>query len=57
MENDLINVKFISSYEQYIPIPNNFEEFLNNYDGILDNNKIDQFKFYIINSKKKKEFT
>jgi len=53
MENDLINVKFISSYEQYIPIPNNFEEFLNNYDGILDNNKIDQFKFYIINSKKK----
>lgn len=53
MEDDYIDVKFLSKYEQKIKIPNNFKDILNIYDGIFNKNKIDQLKFYIINSKKK----
>ena len=53
MEDDFIDVKFLSTYEQKIQIPNNFKDILNIYDGIFNKNKIDQLKFYIINSKKK----
>ena len=53
MENDCINIKFLSAYEQKIPMPNNFKDILNIYDSIFNKNKIDQLKFYIINNKKK----
>ena len=53
MENNFINVKFISTYEQNIPIPNNLKDILDNYDGIFNKEKIDRLKFYVINNKKK----
>lgn len=53
MENEFIDIKFLSSNEQKIPMPNNFKDILNIYDSIFNKNKIDQLKFYIINNKKK----